>query len=305
MSSGCVGDDRWNCVESESGGQDKLDALDQLYLVCDASLNTTQVDEEQAYPHRNRDDIDVKAACWEECNRHFDELYSADTVNVTHSGGGDWSRPNKNSFVTQISFGDRVVSSLEAPYDPLAITLWEPHLDLSIPAELTLNEFVGSYSIQSEIRLYPPVTVKRNLYVAAWLRIWVRPKITAAGYTALAAAGFETLDMADPFEIRFVHPSNSEQEHPVLSFIARGPEGGIIPGIMEWRGIKGDNAFQERDCEPDDNGSCCEMLRDIHRVVVDGQYNNLETGEEADQLYQGGIGFRVRPIRFGTLCECV
>ncbi len=318
MSTGCEdeGEDRWNCLAEESGSSDKLAALDQIYLVCDAAINDTDVEEGETYPHRNRDDIDVKVACWDECNEHFDGLLDDDTVNVMHGGPDEppgWDSATKGGFNTQVDFGNRVVTTLNDDDEtiPLAITLWEPHLDLSVPAELTLNECVGSYSINSEARLYDGTDIKRNVYVAAWLRLSVRPKITAAGYAALAAAGHATMDPGDSYEIRFAHPLQSGQEHPNLQFIARGPEGGIIPGKMEWRGLKiadDDEDFRAYDddgCEADWTGSCCEMLREIHRVAVPSQFNDFSSEEESDQLYQGAIGFRVRPIIHETVCECV
>lgn len=303
MSTGCDGDD-WGCVDEESGGDDKLTALSELFLICDAAINDTDVDDGQAYPHVNRDPIDVKNLCWAECAQYFDERLADDMYDVGATPLS-WDDPNKGLFTSQVGFSNREVTTPD-PEDedkevPLEIILYEPHRALDIPARLTLFELVGSYSIHCETRFYSGMVVKRCLFMAAWLQLFVRPKLTDASYAAMAAAGIEPLEPEDPFDLTLAHPLQSGQEHPLLRFVVLGPGRGLIPGKMEWRGLQANDEFQVG-CETDD-GSCCGFLREIHRAVIEGLYNNYAEG--GPQLMQGGVGFRVRRLMTSNLCRCV
>jgi hypothetical protein len=314
----------WSCVRNEQGsGERIMKSIFGIYLIAAPHINTTDIAEGGLYPHRRADDIAVKNHCWDEVRRGFVDLWDAEEPSLEHganmytSGTASawWLSPyGKGLFNCDDrppGTGARVVTTEGTT--PLAISMYEPLLNMYFPAQLHINELRVDVTINVESRARTSGGFARRVFGAAWFYLTVRPWLTARAYSLAHDAGLVFMGEAagDRYDTRIEDASRLGSEHPQLKLLATGPAYGRIPYAMEWNALLANPPYSvgshtyKPDCVEDNPhglphaSGACWTLQAINRCVMFGEVNN-HADPTGPQLFmdQDAGGNRIGSISF-------
>jgi hypothetical protein len=307
----------WSCAGRDGDKADTVLALSNINLIMDGvGLTLDRIGQGGLYPHVDISTLSIKNHVWAAVEEHINQMAADGETNLQHSSGSRWDAASKSRWDGTVVFGDLPVTIPPAPSSGRAVTLFEPLLNLHLPAELTLTQLVINASIQSHAKLMGPandIQVRRRIFSSVDLSLSIRPRRTQATDDAAAAANLTWLFPDDPYDIRLAQTAGATgQEHPHFKLLPTARDDVRIPYTMSWHALKAATPYSRGSHSyrggtsapvcPDTDGDTfqdwelCKLVQEIARTVVFAEVNNhaaaIDNPDEP-QRYVGTVGFYI------------